>query len=148
MWESEALNSNGLGLNFQALLRLLCLSTVLISPCNLWVPHGTVLGPLFFCSTHAHSSRSMSNIKVKHFKTGDIQLYLSFEPGDGNGPLWNGKAELAGIREWMASNLVDKITNKTIHFENPRQVSKKHNFQLLVGNDTYNPSACVRNLGV
>ncbi len=40
------------------------------------------------------------------------------------------------------------LKNELLLIGHPKRVSKVHNFQLLIGENTVKPSACARNLGV
>ena len=57
---------------------------------------------------------------------------------------------LMDISKWMSSNLLKLNTDKTevIVFSSKAKLNNMRHFELTIGNDTIQPSTCVKNLGV
>ena len=152
MWESQVLPSRGLDLTSQVGLRSspVQISCHLSRPVTCGVPQGSVLGPLLFCIYTRALEKIVERHKLRHhFYADDTQLYLSFDPCDAHSAMARLKSCLADIRAWMASNFLKLNDEKTelLLIGHPKRVSKVHNFQLFIGENTVKPSACARNLG-
>ena len=116
------------------------------------VPQGSVLGPKMYCMY----TRPVGDIARKH----NMEHFSYADDGQGYQVLefsmqWTETAEqiaacVGDLQAWMDRNML-KLNQDKFEFivYHPRhQTLDQQNFTITVGNSTFTPSSCVKNLGV